>query len=73
MTLDEARANIGVGVTYRPPGGVIEDGVITSVNARWVFVRYRGDNHSKATHPRDLEWLSRAVRPSDPDGVTTHA
>jgi hypothetical protein len=32
-----------------------EDGVIISVNDTYVFVRYTGDQHSKATRPGDLE------------------
>lgn len=34
-----------------------EDGMITSVNDTYVFVRYAGDQHSKATSPEDLELL----------------
>jgi hypothetical protein len=52
MTLDEAAANIGRNVVYRPLG---EEGVITSVNNSYVFVRYRGDLvASKATCADDL-------------------
>ncbi len=65
MTLDEARALVGKGVVYRPDddGGYKptarrrEQGVVTSVNDIWVFVRYGSDHHSKATSPRDLEPL----------------
>ena len=60
MTLDEAREHIGDGVVYRPNGGqypTAEDGTITSVNERWVFVRYAGDSGSKATAPADLSLL----------------
>lgn len=39
----------------RPVG---EDGVITSVNDAYVFVRYTGDAGSKATRPGDLDWLA---------------
>lgn len=59
MSLDEARSHIGAGVVYAPRGGAREDGTITSVNDRFVFVRYAGDSGSKATHPRDLELLAR--------------
>lgn len=55
MTLDEARQSIGSGVVFR--GGASsedEDGVITSVNDTYVFVRYGGDQHGKATRPEDL-------------------
>ena len=49
MTLDEARSLIGNAVVYRPLGGPVEQGVITSVNDYFVFVRYGADTHSKAT------------------------
>jgi hypothetical protein len=58
ITLDEARSRIGDGVVYYSPGHRREDGTVTSVNDTYVFVRYAGDSHSKATHPRDLEFLS---------------
>jgi hypothetical protein len=58
MTLEQARERIGDGVVYRS-GGDAEDGVITSVNSTYVFVRYRGDTGSKATYPEDLEFLAR--------------
>jgi hypothetical protein len=54
VTLDEAREHIGNGVVYDPGYGLKEDGVITSVKDPYVFVRYRGDQHSKATIPADL-------------------
>jgi hypothetical protein len=57
MTLDEARQNIGNSVTYTPFEGSTEKeyGVITSVNDRYVFVRYGTDIQSKATRAEDLE------------------
>ena len=60
MTLDEAAQHIGQTVTYTPdryehaPDG-IETGVITAVTSRYVFVRYSGDQHSKATAPAALQ------------------
>jgi hypothetical protein len=49
----------GRSVIYVPyPGAKAEDGVITSVNDDYVFVRYAGDNGSKATAYKDLQWLS---------------
>jgi hypothetical protein len=61
MTLDECRAHIGHGVVYRPPDcGGPEDGVITSVGDRYVFVRYTSQHpgaHGQATPP---EFLSLA-------------
>lgn len=60
MTLDEAAQHIGQTVTYTPhptehaPDG-IEHGVITAVTSRYVFVRYSGDHHSKATAAAALQ------------------
>ncbi len=51
MTLDECRRAVGSGVVYVPSR---EDGVITGVSTQYVFVRYSGDRHSKATLPEDL-------------------
>ena len=53
---DIGRAVIYTGNRY--PGGEIEEGVITSFNDHSVFVRYRGDAHSKGTSRQDLEWVS---------------
>lgn len=51
MTLEEAAAHIGQPVTYTPYDNTdrAENGVITAVTSRYVFVRYAGDQHSKAT------------------------
>jgi hypothetical protein len=54
MTIDEARGHIGEGVVYMPAHG----DRITSVSDRFVFVRYTGCQHSKATDPADLEPLA---------------
>jgi len=45
VRLDEARCRVGAGVVYNPGHGegAREDGVITAVNALYVFVRYRGE------------------------------
>lgn len=62
MTPGEAQAGVGRGVVYHAKhGGPAEDGVITSANERWAFVRYGVQAASKATDPADLEFL---VRPS---------
>lgn len=60
MTLDQARALVGHKVVRRVRGGVegVEEGVITSVSSRWVFIRYGGDMGSKATSPEELEEVS---------------
>lgn len=45
MTLDEARNNIGKPVIYQDrDDGPLEEGMITGVSARYVFVRYRGQH-----------------------------
>lgn len=60
MTLEEAKNNIGRLVVYTPFEGFdesqIEYGVITSVNDRYVFVRYGRKIHSEATRPEDLKF-----------------
>ena len=61
MTLDEARGAIDREVLYLPPGGSAESaeaGVITSVNHRWVFVRFGTSATSAACDPADLTLLS---------------
>ncbi len=61
MTLEEARRHIGHGVVYQRPGRrVWEQGVITSVNDTYVFVRYGSQTGSAATYPQDLELLARS-------------
>jgi hypothetical protein len=51
--------DIGRSVIYREPGDFpgrkVEAGVITSVNEKYVFVRYGGVT-SAATRREDLEW-----------------
>lgn len=44
MTLDEARGHVGEAVIYDGR----EEGVITSVGAHFVFVRYRGSLHENS-------------------------
>ena len=59
ITLDIARANVGRGVIYTAyDGAPSEQGVITSANDNYVFVRYDGDQQSKATRPEDLRWMT---------------
>lgn len=58
LTLAQARNCIDRPVTYHPGHGDDEHGHITSVGDRYVFVRYQGDQHSKATDPAMLsEWV----------------
>lgn len=60
MTLEEARKNIGRIVVYTPFKGCDESqlqyGEITSVNNKFVFVRYGRKIHSEATRPEDLKF-----------------
>jgi len=63
MTLDEAREHVGAGVVYRPrPDASAEDGTITSVNERWVFVRYTGNPQPQATAPQHLTLLADTIK-----------
>lgn len=48
--------DVGAGVVYVPKFGKREDGVITSWNDTYIFVRFRGSETPKACDPRDLEW-----------------
>ena len=57
MSSGTARFRPGQSVVYRPRGGgKSEDGTVTSVTERWVFVCYGlPGSTSKATDPADLE------------------
>ena len=57
MTIEEAIAHVGDGVVYAPAYGDREDGVITSVSDRFVFVRYGSRTTSAATEPAALSLL----------------
>ena len=54
MTLQEAREHIGDQVVYTPDHDSPEDGVITSVGERYVFVRYGFQSRGKATPAEKL-------------------
>ncbi len=54
MNIKQAKENIGRKVIYKSYGKM-ETGVITSVNDKFVFVRYGTDINSKATNPKDLD------------------
>lgn len=51
--------DVGRRVRYysRNPNVPPEDGVITSMNNKYVFVRFDGDKHSKACLRIDLEYI----------------
>lgn len=75
MTTEEACAHIGDGVIYRPRphrpwADEPEEGIITSVNDSYVFVRYGGQQTSAATNPADLELLAApAATGTEPSGA----
>lgn len=56
MDIADAAAWLGARVVYM--GHVLELGVITGISpdGRYVFVRFDGDQGSKACLARDLEW-----------------
>lgn len=49
------RQRIGARVVYTAPHGACEHGTVTSVGTSYVFVRYDGDQHSKATAAHMIE------------------
>lgn len=53
MTLEEAQANVGARVVYRPVGAPVEYGRITDVGQRYVFVRYEGGRPASLATPAD--------------------
>ena len=59
-------AEVGRAVVYTPykgcPPDALEEGIITSKNDKYVFVRYGSNYHSKATSPEDLEPVGKGVR-----------
>lgn len=61
MTTAEFGEHIGEAVVYIPFQGRREQGVITSVGAYWVFVRYGDQITPKATDPAMLELLARVT------------
>jgi hypothetical protein len=57
--IEPTEADIGRKVIYRDllgVRGVIEEGVISSLNDSWVFVRYDDNPQAQATHRSHLEW-----------------
>lgn len=59
MKLSETESNRKV--IYKPfpncPPELIEEGVITGSNDRYIFVRYGSDINSKATNPKDVDFI----------------
>jgi hypothetical protein len=57
--IEPTEKDVGRLVVYKKPWMEhkdVEQGVITSFNDSFVFVRYGSDTHSKATYRKDLEW-----------------
>jgi hypothetical protein len=48
-------------VAYMPQGAPDEEGVITGVGVKYVYVRFDGDSHAKATSPADLMFIDEAA------------
>jgi hypothetical protein len=61
LTLEKASAHIDERVAYWRAGVPAEEGVITGVGTVYVYVRYGGDQHSKATNPADLTLIPAEV------------
>jgi hypothetical protein len=65
--IEPTERDVGRKVIYTRPGGhgsPTEEGVITSVNPRYVFVCYSGQT-SAATRREDLEWATRVAEAVD--------
>ena len=61
IRVTRAEIDAGARVAYTAyPGATPEFGTITSTNHQFVFVRYDGDNGSKATRREDLHWAAEA-------------
>ena len=63
MKLEELKkSDVGRKVVYTPfvdcDPSLKEEGVITSWNDTFIFVRYGDEVHSKATTPSDIEFTS---------------
>lgn len=62
--MEEARERLerygpmGVGVAYKREHCAVEQGYITSVGDRFVFVNYGNGSTSAATDPADLSFLA---------------
>lgn len=55
MTIGEVELNRKV--VYTDGTGKKEEGIITSSNSKFVFVRYGNDVNSKATRPEDIDYI----------------
>ena len=58
--IEPTRGDIGRKVVYSAQGYLPAEGVISSINDTYVFVRYGTSAHSQATYREDLEFLTPA-------------
>ena len=64
--IEPTQEDIGRKVAYTGHhGSPSEEGVITSFNEAYVFVRYGSKCHSEATVRSDLEWVFPKEKPSN--------
>jgi len=57
--IDPTPADVGRKVVYRIPGSsLLDEGVITRVDTKWIFVRFGNDSAAKATLRESLDWTS---------------
>ncbi len=56
--IEPTKVDIGRKVNYQAghPGAPVEQGIITSFNDHYVFVRYGAKTTSEATSREDLNW-----------------
>ena len=48
---------IGRKVRYTMPHGETKEGIVSSYNSHWIFVRYTSGDTAAATNPKDLELI----------------
>ena len=66
ISLAEAARRIGSRVIYTSHFSTkSEEGVITGVNWKYIFVKYSGCIGSKATRPEDLKWEYDRLSPME--------
>jgi hypothetical protein len=57
IMIEPKQTDVGRKVTYRvDPNAKVEEGVITSFNERYVFVRFGREERSAVTTREQLEW-----------------
>ncbi len=56
--IEPTHDDVGRKVIYTAWHNLSEEGVITSFNDQYIFVRYGGDVNSKATRRTNLDWIN---------------